>query len=477
MTHPSSADETGWADLDALTVRYAFPADELARQLDAFDGTEPLPDVLRTFVHEHVHFDHAVSTPFGFLLHRLRRIQSYATCDIIRVLRQDLGLRLRLPLLRYVRTLPAEARDAIYGPLQYWYAAERFATEQQGSFQAVEGVLVKDLNTAARDPLVDFRELQAIDCAINGIAPAGASVADVQAVLRAEPADPDNDDVAALQVGLMFTSSLDSALPGVLESAGRAAEHINDGDADIAFLFGDRARRADEAHYEFLTMIIGSRLQRWPTRVRVLSYLAMAELALFGPVLPEHFRIRGGLRWMELSPLLRLVKSGTILADIDPATDADDVERFQDDICAALSWVPPRAIRESTVYRPNSRLFDRFYAEGLALRRRSPGILCEPRNRLARSDIGEFLRSTFTFPIVGYADGQPVVRPGPLEVEHQRETLWHRWMRRLMIAKSPTVEVPWDSDDLDDLAAALRERLSREIGGPAPAPQLVAPST
>ena len=274
MTHPSSADETGWADLDALTVRYAFPADELARQLDAFDGTEPLPDVLRTFVHEHVHFDHAVSTPFGFLLHRLRRIQSYATCDIIRVLRQDLGLRLR-----------------------------------------------------------------------------------------------------------------------------------------------------------------------------------------------------------RLSPLLRLVKSGTILADIDPATDADDVERFQDDICAALSWVPPRAIRESTVYRPNSRLFDRFYAEGLALRRRSPGILCEPRNRLARSDIGEFLRSTFTFPIVGYADGQPVVRPGPLEVEHQRETLWHRWMRRLMIAKSPTVEVPWDSDDLDDLAAALRERLSREIGGPAPAPQLAAPST
>jgi hypothetical protein len=474
-----NAAEVAWSDTDALVVTYDCSPEQMQEGFDTVQFGQPLPEALRTFVHEHVHLDHTLTTPFGLFLHRLRRLQSSATYDLLRVLREELALKVRLPLIRYVRTLRPDIQKRVDANIKAWYAAEIFRTEQAGSLRAMDAIARTDPMYAEVVSEQGFRNLQALVWRLEQSSASDKYSAGLPSDLLNEPShdDPSFEQIYGLYISLRETVEMSFA--AVLESAARAAELVGDAEADIQamFLRGHKPGLIADLPYVGLLDITEEALAQLPPRTRLFTHIAACELALFAPILPEHRALRAGLHWLELNPLIRYHEIWGVLRDMPPVTEAAEAPFFQENVCRALGWVAPSQIIAADVDRSRLGVREQLYHISLSLRNRQPGVFCDPWTRVFKvgSTVGDAVREAFTYPIIQHPDRMLFLKDKELLATFELDHLWHQWMRHLMTRHSSPMKMPWRSseEEREYLSGLLRDQLTRLLGRSAPRPVLL----
>lgn len=464
------SDTAAQADLDRLFVRYGCTFAEVDAAKSRYPPGDPLSDHQRTWVHEQVHLRQATATTFGFFLTRLRRLQTRATLDMLLMLRQH-DTPIKLPLLKYVGTLAGATKEMVGGPLDAWYAAERFVTDQVGSERAVLALSLDEAHTASRD-VGDLRHLQVHLATLAGLTPPGLSLAAFRELLREEVIATGTRSAEDMLVALRVSMGLPNNTATVLESAARLAESINDSDEDIERRLALPAVPSNgdyiyQVPYRFFMTQMGA----FRPRQHLLTFLASADLALCPPILPEHFVVRHGLDVGELTPIMRMVLALRSAPAVPPPTDAGDMGRFQEEVCDSLGWLSPRVLASTTDYSGSPALVDSFYHEANVARRRLEPPIVPGGDRRERSGAGGFANKDFPFAVDSRS--AVTIRDDEPGAEHERVVLWQSWMRSLMVSPAPVVDVPWRSpQELEVLAGDLQASLERWLGGPAPPPRL-----
>ncbi|HEX5116394.1 MAG TPA: hypothetical protein VFW65_14460 [Pseudonocardiaceae bacterium] len=207
----------------------------------------------------------------------------------------------------------------------------------------------------------------------------------------------------------------------------------------------------------------------------VLTMRAMAELALFAPILPELTQLRGEFQPSDHLPLLRWI--ALLNLDVEPAHDLRDALRFQHEAAHRLGWPSPQQIAATAQIRKSthSGQRDHLFATSLVGRRLQPGLFVDPLSAIRTSGAQTAVRELIQFATIEFADGRVLTAKEPrLRGPYQLEWLWNRWLRHAMISREPELELPWPSgtDELADLARFLQRRLSDLLDTDMPPPRL-----
>jgi hypothetical protein len=147
---------------ESLYVRFAFPhadyIDALKRYSDA-GGNGPLPEDLRTYVHELTHAVQYATTPYGVFLHYCRMVQTRATIALVKALWRQ-GLEPSLPLLRNLPALGGEAGQQLNRWLSIWLNVEFLTAHVSGDLEKQVNLMrrIECAGAAVRPPLLPLHE-------------------------------------------------------------------------------------------------------------------------------------------------------------------------------------------------------------------------------------------------------------------------------------------------------------------------------
>lgn len=479
-------------DIDSLVARYDFSVKEWKRALSAMSRGSPFSDEMRSWVHEQQHLYHTVTTPFGLFVWRLRSLQTNTVRNLLILLPQQFSLPVKFPLLGYIETLPQSVRQEFKFTLMLWHAAEMVVNQQLGTLAETEALELKSQFTAGRTPVDFFRIVQAniaaeYEMLENAAQERGEASRDgirmpVQPLLNESIPDMTSErKLSILTDTVRMTLSEEMAMPSVLESAGLAAEYWWDRNEDITQIFNAAKTsfdRQDSAYILPLTRTSYA-IPKAAPHALLATHLAICDLALFGPVLPQHFPLRkSGVHISELFPNLRLEKIWSVLGQVAPMHGPTDYQRFTDEICALLGWVTPSKIVEgSDILRPTimADARDGVYEEALRWRCALPGIFADPEAAFVDEAAQPFF-NTFSCPIMQFTDKVLYSANKPLLEWFTTSYLFYLWHRQLFIGRPSPMKLPWRSTpgEVETLRTTLQEMMEASLGRPAPLPNIVA---
>lgn len=382
-----NSEPTAVGDVDAtsLFARFGFTRDALqiagqtwlqALRLDSFP---PKPSELATYVHELTHYLQYVATPYGYTLHLLRLLQNQAAIDLIRAL-LDQGWAIELPLSGRV-PLPAGSDDtpahqayALWWNLDYLIAVLHGDHKRQSEMidlfvadvqRAQVGhmpshPLLMDLRTCfawAQQQMTSYIHLFNAEGVradpVYPIFPDGIDVAAITAEsqrLTQTDAQDERTEVLLALLGNPYDTS------AVIESAAVAAELFQ---SDVTFdrLIAWLARPVPpkrDAYRICLRMAIDS-IHTIDIGTFLLSHMALCEVALFPPLLPQHSILRGptGLPFEQLLPWRRFFALLSAAGKVEPMRNRADHARYVGDLVASLGWVHPDAVVQSALAGPS----------------------------------------------------------------------------------------------------------------------------
>jgi len=471
-----------WSDLDALVAGYDCTLDVMNDGLASASPDEPFPDSVRSWVHERQHLFHVVATPFGLFLWRLKSLQTEVVRHVVGRL-PELGVPVKLPLLRYVASLEPAIRQELSLPIQVWFAAEQILDHELGT---VSMRRLMDFARAWLPPDERFQLLQTNLARQYAYAEHRGPIRDHAEFDTKEFFDERADATkwASIERAVTAIRALASpdviTLPMVIESAGYAAELWGDSQGDVERRLAVAAR-GDSLLYVVPFQRTASAIKTTDARRRVLTHLTVCDLAMFAPVLPEHRPLRArGLDPDELFPVLRFNAMLSHLAKVEPMRDVDDYERFTGELCASLSWASPSEIvaRSAANGARPLDLRDDLYLRALGFRRAAPWAFIDPRWTVFRHRapaINEF-QITFTFPVMQYADKVLYHRDKQLLAAFQMTYVWHLWNRQLFTGVPAVIRLPWRStpDEVETLTDQVRAMMRRALGRDGPSPRIEA---
>lgn len=469
IKHFGSAPQVAWSDLDALVVFYSYTTTELERALEAAGPGKAFSEPVRSWVHEHQHLYYSLTTPFGLFIWRLRSLQTMIARDLLIALPR-MGLPVKLPLLRYIESLPPQAQKTLNQGIAIWYAAELFLAKELGSLSGWISLL-KSPFAGGLSPDLIFRTLQAHIArqyeAQQQMAKAkGVPIRDSLRILPSALMDEplmDESDWRALDrtfSALRLLLDEDATLPTVLESAAFAAELWGRDANEVDRLVSRRDLGSGTFPYVEPLASTARVIGTDNVRRLVLTHLALCDLALFPPVLPQHRSLRrNGLVWRELLPELRMEMIFTVLSQIEPMHDPDDYARFTQGVCDRLGWVSPAQIAKSaTVLRPAvPDLRESLYEKAMEYRRHAPWLFVWPEVSIAGMRELQQFHALFTFPIMQYNDKVLYHKDKELLAFFENGYLFYIWHRRLMTGRPQKLKIPWRSSPEE--VATLREQL------------------
>ena len=474
-------------DLDSLVCFIDVPGAKFFEEMGQLQWGGGVPESARNWVHEVTHLHQSMATPFGAYLSRLRALQSAVVHDLLVRLPNEFGIRARLPLLPYVATVGAKIQEALRPTVDLWYGAEMLRTQHLGG---IEGAAAAGFQLRRFSPIDAFHVVQSALAAVagntgallraGGAAGSGGIRVDPAAVGKGVRHDPASwrRSFRSTAVSKVFSGHED--LPMLLESAAYAAELavISADSAETELRAARRGDFADVPYAQPLVRTYGA-LRHADVPAAIRTHLAVCDLALFPPILPEHHGVRvGGFRSDELFPVDRLARIWAVLGTVGPLHNYCDYAAFTNEICSVLDWPSP-AVLTDPLLRPAGPMSQRdgLYEAAMRCRTRVPWTFVDPAIALSITPPPDAERARIRFPVIQFADRVAygdASYAAPLILEN----LWHLWHRQLAIGRPERLTVPWrcEPPEVADWAGTLQCMMAASLGQDAPAPALVAPA-
>jgi hypothetical protein len=479
--------EVAHSNLEALVAYYEFSLEDFDRARDRTVPGVELPEHLKSFVHEQVHLFHSTTTPFGLLVWKLRQLQGGIVAYIMRTLKLDLGLPIRLPLLRYVSSLPESSQARFHGVLQTWHDAEFFITISHGrpdtvwaSFEGSTYVRGRSILEVQRslDSAVERNDKMASELrrkARGSLDEALTHNLTVPPVFgdRAEGDVPGSPSARLERAYLSFYGVADefASTVAVLESAGYSIElWWSDGTALDQLAAGESTFGLDYVYQTPLALTLRGMHTRNP-KERILTHLAVCELSLFGPVLPQMTPLRRGESTLleEVLPSLRFLGALGQLDRVDPVRGVDDYSRFTDEVCSRLGWTPPREIVHGKALLPEPfEIREALYHAACDFRQVIPGLFIDPNAIILDLPHGVLpaYKHAFSFPVMQFRDTVLFHTNKDWLRAYTMGYLLMAAFRKAMLSRSRILQLPWRSDreEVEFLEERLHEQIANILG-------------
>jgi hypothetical protein len=486
-----SGSQVASSDIDALVAIYGFTEGEFLQAVARTElGHALAPGNVRSWIHEQQHLYHSVTTPFGLFIWRLRTLQTGVVRNLLLLLPNQFKLPVKLPLFRYIESLDDSVRRDLQFSLTLWFAVEILLTIELGGADAMLRLLRRSSYTGLH-PGHGFRLLQ-VNLAVlyqafeqqarmQG-AVVDATSSDLVEQLKGEPIDQPEQwgSYQRAVIALRTFEGEFGTLPAVLESAAYAAELWGASRVELQ-------KRAPQSVAvtggDSYILPFFNTVDRTPTadgHQTIMTHLAACDLAMFAPVLPQHFGIRRrGLVLDELHPALRLGGIQSVMGRVRPMEDPADYHRFLEDICDALNWVPLRQMLDmSDVLRPAIPvdIRDDLYDTALSFRRGVPTFFVTPGLDLIDAPATAQFRRIFAFPVIQFDDIVLYHKDKTLLDFFQINYLLYQWHRQLFTGTPRQLRLPWRStaEEVDNLKSELSELMNQELGREVRPPPIVA---
>lgn len=489
----------GWFDSESLNVRLGFTRAAHQAASEKWLQTDVMDEEVRTYVHELTHYLQSTTTAYGLFLHYCREVQTADTVAIVRSL-LGAGLPVNRPLLHTAPLdIDAPIGANIRGTLTRWLNIELLAAQ------------------LAQDSNVYFHYLEKFSGGRLEILPTQLALYRLQGAIAHfisnENAgrnahnmppwdngqfDPDainaegDDDAYWLDDrahGLdRMTLVLDAmgniwGAESILESAATAAEWA-ECSASLADL---RAYAADITDPELAMYkhCLARGLDAIPAddlKQFAFSFIALCELALSAPILPQHAKLRLGRRdSSELLPALRFQMLLGAAQHVAPLNGLADVARYNMELCRYLGWIQPISLIQIALTGPQivaDRRAQRYiWAQGerAKMQHAFTNVI---RRSLDQSILGEQFRSRYAFPAIEYNDKTLYMG--------DKDALWWlttqhiltKAMRQIMLGKTLTVTCPYRgaAQEAEVLTADLQTTLTSLFDRDFPMARVVMPN-
>ena len=452
--------ELGAFDSESLCVRYSFAHDEYTAAMRSLPDANELPDHLKTVVHEKTHLLHFITTPFGLLIYRLRGLQTFLVSDAVRTARGH-GHAVAFPLQKTFRTLPGPVAREVEQRIQVWYGVELLILILMGEIDVwqthiltnpyLRGVTLAELFAQIQYYLVQRQ--------------AGPDV-------RAEPEKIDAEN-AGIEGTLLATDLLlgGANTLAIIESAGTASEYfgstrltLDQFKAEVEQAAWSSTTAPKSWLIDGLRSVCAASLPEF-----ILSYLALCEVALFGPSLPEHRPLRTrGINVREMLPFLRWFDLIHAASQVPPMTSLADYGRYTAAVCRAAGFTPPGDVVDASVAatpEPPHDPSERAYWKAQRMRRDMPAAFLNYPSILAR------LPMEFDFPVITYRDRTLFLKDKLLLHQFVLGYLTRAVVRRMLLRQDLAVTMPYAPTTEEtafytaELAAVLEGGLGYRVTG------------
>jgi hypothetical protein len=476
---PGAARESSWTDTDALAGIFSCSSAEMDVGLASSRPDAPLNERARSWVHEHLHLYHAITTPVGVFCNALRFVQTLATRDVLIHLRSA-GIPPKVPLLRHVRDASPAVIASVRDPLTIWLDAELFLTHQQGSLAAYISMAAENPLTRGATMTEIFQRLQvgvARYLYLPGPDTERAAKELFGALVHEELVDPEQwqqEDRNSF-AGAVLSAGLPGRpawLPTVLESACHAVEMWGQSFDAFERLY---AARHKDLNYLWPIAQTASTLRSRSLPEILATHLAVCDLALTAPIMPDRVAVRHGLRVNEMLPHTRFFSILNALENVGPLRRPDAYSAFTDAICEHLHWTRPEEIFATGSWRwPALGVRDELFRLAAEHRKAEPAIFITPFLSYD-PEIGARFREQFTFHTLQFTDRVVYHRNKTWLYASQINFICNEWLHGVMAGVPKTVVLPWrtQADEPTFLAAEAQEIISKTLGWKVPPPRIV----
>lgn|GEM_PF-5126759 len=467
MAHLPDSDGTtdllAWINVDSLQATVRGSAADLGRQLRESELGQPLPELVRAYLHERVHLYQSLTTTFGLYPWLLQAAQTLIVGFLMHRLVHRCQVPLKSPLREYVRT--NGHWNTVKDLVQQWDWLEAAISELTATpsyFALAHG---PGLSLAWPE---QFRFVQLV---IDRLYRGNVGPDEVQASLVNEPLRRRDDDMPEnlLNMERAFVPEMFS-LVAVMESAAYAYELAGWGERR-EYKQAVRSGGYSKAEYTLLLDETKRALRKGTRNQSVLAaHLALCDLALNPPILPQHQRIRHGISIQELHPVARTATLWAHAGQVAPPRSLDEAPRYEIELAEHLGWVSPTAIVASGAWHgslgdDNAR--DALYLKGLLCRQKWPTVFYDPRLVYSQHAAVRTIFESFDFSIVQCDDGTVFpahARGGFTIIKHH---LMNQWHRQLFLGEPERLTAPLGTppaliQEFCDQAEAL---LTDELGG------------
>jgi hypothetical protein len=340
-------------------------------------------------------------------------------------------------------------RSTEYNTIRYWQDLARLA--ERGKF---DGIFLAD---------------------IVGLPPWDNGMFDFDA-LNAEGSRPDDSVAWAVEkFWFAFEEFSPWGAEGLLESAATAAEWAESG-ADLSALraFVADTTDPDLAIYKHclargLEAIPADNLPQF-----ALTFIALCELALYAPLLPQHATLRADRDDpRQLFPSVRLQMLLFEMAHIRPLRGLRDVFRLNFELCEALGWAHPTQIIAAAVKSPET-VSDRRsqrYIWAQAERARGQHAFTNLLRRVFDPSAGgKQFRERYAFPVIEYSDRTFYMSDKDALWWLTTQHLLTMTMRQIMLGTTLTIACPYRGAPAEEetLTTWLGNELQTIFGRPFP---------
>jgi len=466
--------ELGAFSVDSLYVRYNFSRDELIQAFYAIPETDELPDPLKTVVHESTHLFHTITTPFGFLIYALRRLQASLIADTVNRLRLGYQVKVKYPLVNFVLQLPRDIQSDVGWYLQAWYECELFISMSLDSPDTwgphvTKNPFLKGLSHSVlfsrvqRHLAIHYREqarkVRSDPAAQDASLPFASFVPD-----ELDPERSAKDDRY-----MIFTQVFNSEanMVAIMESAATVAEFWQNIRLNRDQFFQQIHARWAQQGLALASGFLRGTLNARRAEEYVLSYTALCDLALFGPVLPHHRHFRKGERFLyQVLPFFRMLELMHAAHQIRPMESLQDHERYTTELCNALGWVTPTEITNFTakdhVPMENDNL-ELVYLMSSHYRKSQPWIFQDYTFHLVgNNDAQRQFLLDFNFPVIQYRDQTVYTKNKALLVPLTRFHLIRSALRAILLRNRVSLKMPYRPKNPEEVSF-LREVLVQDL--------------
>lgn len=481
--------EAGGLGADSLFVRLDFTRDALlaatARRREAIRSGHPgeMPAELRTYVHELTHYVQYSTTPYGLFLHHCRVLQNRATIEIVQALLGSVG-GFKMPLLQNVPELSGESEATVRRGLSLWLNVEdvvaSLAADQERRVALVQAFVAdaERLDAGLRPrmpPLLGFREAfarvqetladlftmqnEAAERMGNPVPMVCPVPAADRSAIRAELADATGLLSGSDRADLRTHDALDLlgnpwSIEAIIESAAAAAELWG---SDISYeQFVAWAEAPVDPRLRVYRNCIAQALPSIQSRelsTVIPTYIALCELALSAPLLPQHAALRRQRpNFRQILPAHRWTELLRVAGQVRPMDGRSDHGRFVTDLCRVLDWVHPLQIAKAAVDGPPlvSDPLSQIYNWGQRIRAlRSGDFIGLDRYLLEDTPAASTWRDRFNFVIADYADCTTYHRDKDFLKAMTTRHLQMLGLRCIMEGRKLVIRAPYRGDEAE----------------------------
>jgi hypothetical protein len=434
----------GVFDSLALSARYNFTWEEYQLGAAFFALNEQaLPEVIKTILHETTHLYQMLSTPYGYYYHLVRSFQSNQAVVLWRIL-QKKGTTKHPLMTAIARCRPREAFPDLWFNLYLWYLAEIVLLYMEGNKDIYLRQRLNNPLFKGKPVVQCFAELEA--CLAALLAATGRNCDYVGHNLFIEGSRDEEMAMTALKA----TGDFD--VLSILESWAKTSEFWNseiEGSSYSKYLFPSPLS-IEQSRYYYLIEHAKPSIKTTDHRRFVWTYAALCELSLFGPILPQHSKLRSGKTTLaEIHPLSRFLSFLRTAAEIEPVRNLDsDYRRFIEEVCSAKAWPSPLAMNDGVAFHyPPQDLRSDLYHRAQALRARVPSAFIDlscwytPKN-----DFTKELTYYFVHPVMEFSDKVLFHKDKTVVAFFITQYAVNAYLRKFLLSDDLTVTLPFRSN-------------------------------